>query len=65
MNKYTYAYISLSLEEHQYSSYNFDAKKYYDRRYVLLKTHYSSKIKEARQNISSCVLAVGRDGYLL
>lgn len=65
MNKYRYAYTSISLEEHQYSSYNFDAKKNYDRRYVLLKTHYSSKIREARQNLSLCVLAVGRDGYLL
>lgn len=65
MKIYRYAYTSLSLEEHQYSSYNFDAKRHYDRRYALLKIHYSSKIKEARQNLSLCVLAVGRDGYLL
>lgn len=65
MNKYTYAYTSINLEEHQYSSYNFDAKKHYDRRYVLLKTHYSRNIREARQNLSLCVLAVGRNGYLL
>lgn len=65
MKIYRYAYTSLSLEEHQYSSYNFDAKKHYDRRYALLKTHYSSKIKEASHNNLLCVLAVGRNGYLL